>query len=132
MSELYISQFWCWRWWFVIYDDDNGDTDGDDDGDDNYAEAGEGPPSEEINLNWLEEVKNQSRRGSHGIWDEEDDKVIFQKLMRRNEKYDKVIFQSWWEQPSCELAEDKVLLPLIHLMDQEAASSGELLIIVIT
>ena len=53
MSELYISQFWCWRWWFVIYDDDNGDTDGDDDGDDNYAKAGEGPPSEEINLNWL-------------------------------------------------------------------------------
>ena len=95
MSELYISQFWCWRWWFVIYDDDNGDTDGDDDGDDNYAKAGEGPPSEEINLNWLEEVKNQSRRGSHGIWDEEDDKIIFQKLMRRKEKYDNV--QSWWE-----------------------------------
>ena len=34
-------------------DDDNGDDDSDDDGDDNYAKAGEGPPSEEINLNWL-------------------------------------------------------------------------------
>ena len=28
-------------------------------------------PSEEINLNWLEEVKNQSRGGSQGIWDDD-------------------------------------------------------------
>ena len=56
-------------------DDDVDDDDDDDSDDDNYAEGGEGPPSEEINLNWLEEVKNQSRRGSHRIWDEKETKL---------------------------------------------------------
>ena len=54
-------------------------------------------PSEEINLNWLEEVKNQSRGGSQGIWDhdyadEDDDE-------NGDEEDVKVLFKIWlcWE-----------------------------------
>ena len=62
---------------------------------------GETSPSEEINLNWLEEVKNQSRGGSQGIWDDDDandnevDQIDDEDDEDEDEEDVNVIFEIW-------------------------------------